>query len=47
MAQVQQTGTPVNLTSSGAISLCPGSLLGYHVNTTSGGTFVVKNGGSR
>lgn len=46
MAQVQQGGTPVNLTSSGAISLRPGTLIGYHVNTTSGGTIVLRDGGS-
>lgn len=46
MSQIQQSGTPVNLSASGAISLCRGSLLGYHVNSTSGGTIVIKNGGS-
>ena len=46
MAQIQQSGTPVNLSASGTVSLQPGSLLGYHVNTTSGGTIVVRNGGS-
>lgn len=46
MAQIQQTGTPVNLTSSGAISLCPGTLIGFYVNSTSSGTLVIKNGGT-
>lgn len=46
MSQLQQSGVPINLTSSGAISLCPGSLIGYHVNSTSGGTIVFRNGGS-
>ena len=46
MAQIQQGGTPINLTSSGAISTCPGTLIGYHVNSTSGGTIVFKNGGT-
>ena len=44
--QVQQSGTPINLTASGAISLCPGSLLGFFVNSTTAGTIVIKNGGS-
>ena len=46
MAQLQQSGTPVNLSSSGAISLAPGTLLGWHTNSTSGGTIVIRNGGS-
>ena len=46
MAQVQQAGTPINLTTSGAVSLAPGSLIGYHVNSTSGGTIVFRDGGS-
>jgi len=44
--QMQQSGTPINLSASGAISLCPGSMLGWHVNSTSGGTIVIRNGGS-
>jgi hypothetical protein len=46
MAQVQQSGVPINLTSTGAISLVPGSLIGYHVNSTTGGTMVFRNGGA-
>ena len=46
MAQVQQGGTPINLTSSGAISNSPGTLIGYHVNSTSAGTIVIRDGGS-
>ena len=46
MSQVQQSGTPVNLTASGQVSLSPGSLIGYHVNSTTGGTIVFRNGGS-
>lgn len=46
MAQVQQGGTPTNLTSSGAISLGPGTLIGYHVNSTSAGTIIFKDGGT-
>lgn len=44
MARTSVAGTPVNLSASGAVSLVPGALLGYHVNSTSGGTIVIKNG---
>lgn len=44
--QMQQSGTPINLSTSGAISLCAGSLIGFYVNTTSGGTIIIKNGGT-
>ncbi len=43
---VQQGGAPVNLTSSGAISKTPGTLIGYHVNSTTGGTIIFKDGGT-
>jgi len=46
MAQVQQAATPVLLTSSGAVSLCVGSMIGFYVNSTTGGTIVVRDGGS-
>jgi len=46
MAQIQQGGTPVNMSSSAAISLCAGTLIGWHVNSTSGGTIVIRNGGA-
>lgn len=46
MSMQAEAGTPVNLTSSGAISLRTGTLLGFYVNSTTGGTVVVKNGGS-
>lgn len=46
MAQIQQSGTPVNLSASGTVSLQPGSIVGYHVNTTSGGTLVFRDGGA-
>jgi len=46
MAQIKQSGTPVLLSASGAISLCPGVLLGFYVNSTSGGTVVLRDGGS-
>jgi hypothetical protein len=35
-----------NLTSTGAISLSPGTLLGFYVNSTSSGTIVLKDGGT-
>jgi hypothetical protein len=44
--QQQQSGTPVNLSGSGAVSLVAGSLLGFYVNSTSSGTLVLRNGGS-
>ena len=44
MAQVQQAGTPVLLTSSGAVSVAAGTMIGYHVNSTSSGTIVLANG---
>ena len=41
-----QCGTPVNLTATGAISLSPGVLLGFYVNSTSSGTILLRDGGS-
>ena len=41
-----RSGTPVNLTSSGSVSLAPGNLLGFYVNSTNAGTIVIRNGGS-
>ena len=46
MSQVIEAGVPINLTSSGAISLSPGNLLGFYVNSTSSGTIVLKDGGA-
>lgn len=47
MAQIQQSGIPINLTSSGAISLTSCSLIGFYVNSvTAGATLVLRNGGS-
>ena len=40
------SGVPINLTSSGAVSLVPGTLLGFYVNSTSSGTIVIKDGGT-
>ena len=44
--QQQQSGTPINLTGSGAVSLAAGSLLGFYVNSTTAGTVVLRNGGA-
>lgn len=39
-------GSPILLSASGAVSLAPGSLIGFFVATTSSGTIVVRDGGS-
>ena len=44
MAQVVQSGTPVNRTDTGSVSLVPGTLLGFYVNSTTSGTIVIGNG---
>ena len=41
-----QGGSPINLVASGAISLVPGQLLGFYVNSTGGGTLVLRDGGA-
>lgn len=46
MSQEVQAGVPILLSSSGAVSLAPGTLLGFYVNSTTGGTIVVRDGGS-
>lgn len=46
MTTIVESGTPVNLTASGSISLHPGALLGFYVNSTSSGTVVFRDGGS-
>jgi len=46
MAQVQQAGNYANKTSTAAISLTPGSLIGFYVNSTTGGTIVLRDGGA-
>ena len=43
---VNQAGVAINLTSSGALTATRGTLIGYHVNSTSGGTIVIRDGGS-
>lgn len=44
MTQFVESGTPINLTSSGAVSKAAGSLFGFYVNSTGGGTVVIGNG---
>lgn len=46
MSQSVFSGTPVNLATSGAVSLTPGSLLGFYVNSTSSGVINFKDGGT-
>lgn len=43
---VAQCGSPKNLTSSAAISTGPCQLLGFYVNNTTGGTLIIKDGGT-
>lgn len=45
--QAVESGTPVNLSATGVVSLVAGTLLGYYVNNkTSGATLVIRNGTS-
>ena len=44
MAQIQKSGTPVLRTTTGNISLVPGNLLGFYVNSTTAGTVVFADG---
>ncbi len=46
MAAVFESGQYRNLTSTSAIDTRPGVLLGFYVNSTTGGTIVLKDGGS-
>lgn len=46
MSAQLQGGAPVNLTASGAISLVPGQLIGFYVNSTTSGTIVLRDGGA-
>ena len=41
-----ESGSPVNLSASGVVSLVPGTLLGFYVNSTSSGTIVIRDGGA-
>ena len=44
MAQYVTSGTPINRTTTGSVSLVPGTLLGFYVNSTTAGTVVIGNG---
>ena len=46
MGQRQEGGTPTNRTTTGVVSLVPGSLLGFYVNSTNAGTLVLRDGGA-
>ena len=46
MAQYVESGTPINLTGTGTISVVSGTLLGFYVNNTSSGTVVFRIGSS-
>ena len=41
-----RSGKPVNLSATADISTTKGHLLGFYVNSTSGGTLVLRDGGS-
>ena len=42
--QIVESGTPINLTDDGVVSVAPGTLLGFYVNSTNAGTIIVRNG---
>lgn len=46
MGMQVEGGAPILLAESGAISLRTGTLLGFYVNSTTGGTIVLRNGGA-
>ena len=39
-------GSYKNLSATGAVTTNPGALIGFYVNSTSGGTLVLRDGGS-
>jgi hypothetical protein len=41
-----QPGTYTNLSAAGAITLSAANLIGFYVNSTGGGTLVLKDGGT-
>ena len=45
---IPEVGTPFNITATGAVGKAstPGHLLGFYVNSTTGGTLVLRDGGS-
>lgn len=44
MSQTVQSGVPINATGTGTVSKASGSLLGFFVNSTTGGTIVFRVG---
>lgn len=44
MAQYVESGTPINKTGTGTVSVASGSLLGFYVNNTTSGTLVLRIG---
>lgn len=44
MASIVEGGNPTHLTASGNISSGPCTLLGFYVNSTTGGTVIIKDG---
>ena len=45
-APVIEVGTPSNITATTAITSNPCGLLGFYVNSTTGGTVVIRDGGA-
>lgn len=43
---VAESGSPKNMTATGSVTLGPGALIGFYVNSTSSGTLVLRAGGS-
>jgi hypothetical protein len=46
MAAVFESGQYKNMTATAAVCSMPGTLLGFYVNSTTGGTLALKDGGS-
>ena len=44
MAQFVESGTPINKTGTATVSVVDGTLLGFYVNNTTGGTLVLRVG---
>ena len=44
MSQFVESGTPINKTGTATVSIVSGTLLGFYVNNTTGGTLVLKVG---
>lgn len=43
---IQESGTPINLTDDGVVSVSAGNLIGFYVNSTNAGTLVIYDGTS-